>query len=149
MKTWLPLAVIALAVGCASLWSLTAPAPLPAQDKPKADAEKPAPKKTALKLFMRKKLEASQKILEGLTVEDYDLIRDGAKQLKGISAATEFVVSRDQLYIQHADDFRRIVDRLEKMGKERRLDASALAYMDMTMSCIECHRFSRTILIAQ
>src|SRR5438067_1242899 len=41
------------------------------QDKSKptekaADKEKPAPKKIAMKAFMRKKLEASQSVLEGL-----------------------------------------------------------------------------------
>jgi hypothetical protein len=98
---------------------------------------------------MRKKLEASQKVLEGLAVEDFDLILAGARQLKGISAAADFVVSNDPLYTQHADEFRRLADRLEKRAKEQRLDGSALSYMDMTLSCIECHRFARTVLVAQ
>jgi hypothetical protein len=117
-------------------------------DEPNLKDEKAAPKKTALQTFMRRKLESSQKILEGLAVEDFDLIAQGAKDLKGISAAAEFVVSKDALYTQHANEFRRIVDRLEKTAKEKRLDGSALSYMDLTMSCIECHRFVRNVLIA-
>jgi hypothetical protein len=106
-------------------------------------------KKPVLQTFMRRKLEASQKILEGLAVEDFDMIALGARQLRGISAAAEFAVSKDVLYIQHADEFRRIADRLEKVAKEKRLDASALSYMDLTLNCIECHRFVRNILVAQ
>jgi cytochrome c556 len=123
----------------------------PAKEKPQADEKKEpvGPRKIALKNFMRKKLEASQKMLEGLVVEDFDLIRQGTKQAKGISAAAEFVVSDDPLYTQHADEFRRICDRLEKAAKEKRIDGTALAYMDLTLSCIECHKFVRNILIAQ
>ena len=53
-----------------------------------ADARQnePAPKKTPIQLFMRKKLEATQKLMEGLAIEDYELIGQGARQLEGISA---------------------------------------------------------------
>ncbi len=105
------------------------------------------PKKTPLQLFMRKKLEATQKVMEGLVVEDYEMIAQGAKQLKAISAAADFVVVKEAMYTQHADEFRRVVDRLEKQAKEKRLDGAALANMDLTLSCIECHRFVRSTLI--
>jgi hypothetical protein len=125
-----------------------------AQDKAKApekaaDKEKPAPKKIAMKAFMRKKLEASQSVLEGLAVEDFDMIALGARQLKTTSAAAEFMVTNDPMFAQEADEFRRIVAKLEKAGKEKRLDGAALAYMDMTMSCVECHKYVRNVLVAQ
>ncbi|MBS0260781.1 MAG: hypothetical protein JSS02_02395 [Planctomycetes bacterium] len=119
-----------------------------AQAKDDAD-KKPAPKKVAMKLFMRKKLEASQNILEGLAVEDFDMIATGARQLKTTSAAAEFMVVNDPMYAQHADEFRRIADKLEKSAKEKRLDGATLAYVDMTMSCVECHKFVRNILLAE
>jgi len=135
---------VLVGLGLAASWM----ALLAGDDAKKEPETKPAPKKTALQTFMRRKLEASQKILEGLAVEDYDLMGQGAKDLKGISAAAEFVISKDALYTQHANEFRRIADRLEKTAKDKRLDGSALAYMDLTMSCIECHRFVRNVLIA-
>jgi hypothetical protein len=114
-----------------------------------ADARQnePAPKKTPIQLFMRKKLEATQKVMEGLAVEDYDLIGQGARQLEGISAAADFAVVKDALYTQHADEFRRTISKIQKGAKEKRLDSAALGYMDMTMSCIECHKFVRNMLI--
>ncbi|MFN0050751.1 MAG: hypothetical protein ACKV0T_01080, partial [Planctomycetales bacterium] len=121
------------------------------QDKKSDKSDEPEQnnaKKAGLKNFMRKKLDASQKVLEGLAVEDFDLISQGAKQLKATSAAADFMVHNDPLYGQHADDFRRIAARLEKAGKEQRLEGAALAYMDMTMSCVECHKFVRNVLIA-
>jgi hypothetical protein len=118
-----------------------------AQKKDEAE-KKPTPKKIAMKLFMRKKLEASQSVLEGLAVEDFDLITAGARHLKATSAAAEFMVVNDPMYAQHADEFRRVVDKLEKAGKEKRLDGATLAYVDMTLSCVECHKYVRGVLIA-
>jgi hypothetical protein len=114
-----------------------------------ADARQnePAPKKTPIQLFMRKKLEATQKLMEGLAIEDYELIGQGARQLEGISAAADFAVVKEALYTQHADEFRRTVAKIQKGAKEKRLDSAALGYMDMTMSCIECHKFVRNMLI--
>jgi hypothetical protein len=110
--------------------------------------KKPVAKKVAMKLFMRKKLEASQHLLEGLAVEDFDMIATGARQLKTTSAAAEFIVVNDPMYAQQADEFRRIVDKLEKAAKEKRLDGATLGYVDMTMSCVECHKYVRNVLLA-
>jgi predicted GTPase len=98
---------------------------------------------------MRKKLEASQSVLEGLALEDFDLIARGAKHLKTTSAAAEFLVIHDPLYTEQADEFRRIIDKLERAAKEKRIDGATLAYVDMTMSCVECHKYVRNVLVAQ
>ncbi|MGE5192449.1 MAG: hypothetical protein ACM3U2_08085 [Deltaproteobacteria bacterium] len=105
--------------------------------------------KIALRMFMRKKLESSQSVLEGLALEDFDLIAKGAKELKTTSAAAEFMVIHDPLYTEYADDFRRVVDKMAKAAKEKRIDGATLAYMDMTMSCVECHKYVRNVLIAK
>jgi len=129
--------------------------PAPQQKKdakpdPKTDATvKPNLKKIATKAFMRKKLTASQDILEGLAVEDFDLIEKGATSLKAMSVAAEFMVVEDPIYAVYADDFRRAVGRMEKAAKEKRLDGATLGFMDMTMNCVECHKHVRTILVAQ
>lgn len=121
------------------------------QEKPeKKESDKVKPKgRVALKAFMRKKLEASQSVLEGLAVEDFDLIERGAKQLRATSVAAEFMVINDPLYAESAADFTKIVDKLVKAAKEKRLDGSTLAYLDMTMSCVECHKYVRNVLVAK
>lgn len=114
-----------------------------------ADKEKPGVKKTLLRAFMRKKLAASQSILEGLAVEDFDLIAEGAKQLKITATAAEFMVSKDPLYIEHVNDFRRTVNKLALAAKEKSLDGATLVYMDMTISCVECHKHVRNAPVAE
>jgi hypothetical protein len=124
-----------------------------AEDKSKSSekaAEKEKPRgRVALKAFMRKKLESSQSVLEGLAVEDFELIARGAKQLRATSAAAEFIVVNDPIYAQEAADFGKIIDKLAKAAKEKRLDGATLAYVDMTMSCVECHKYVRGVLVAQ
>ena len=120
------------------------------EPSPKAESPtKPGAKKIVMKAFMRKKLASSQDVIEGLALEDFDLIEKGAKQLKAMSAAAEFMASNDPLYKEHADDFRRVVTKMEKAAREKRIDGATLGFMDMTMNCVECHKYVRTILIAQ
>ena len=118
--------------------------PTAAQDKPAARQKEPA-----LTRFMRAKLDASSSVLEGLTTEDFDLIEKGAKQLQAMSAAEEWRVSNDAIYRQHSAEFRRIAEQLEAKAKEKQLDGAALAWMEATMNCIECHRWARAQMIAE
>ncbi len=97
---------------------------------------------------MREKLAASNEVLEGLAIEDFNLILQGANKLAKISDAEEWQVSTDSMYRQHSNEFGRAVKQLQTAAKDRKLDAAALAWLDATMDCIECHRWVRATLIA-
>ena len=58
------------------------------------------------------------------------------------------VASNDPVYLQHSGDFRRIVDKRMKKAADDNLEACALVWLDVTMSCLECHEFMRCILVA-
>jgi hypothetical protein len=143
----LPLAIVCILLA-ALAWLSTAPSNAGDDQAPAAKTQTGG-KKIALKAFMRKKLEASQSIIEGLALEDFDLIEKGARQLKATSAAADFMVINDPLYTNHADEFRRIVAKMEKAAKEKRIDGATLGFLDMTMTCVECHKYARNILVAQ
>lgn len=117
-----------------------------ADDEPKATAKAASPKQE-LRDFMHKKLEASNKILEGLVMEDTDLIQEGAAVLSEMSAAEKWRVSNDAMYQQFSKEFQRTAAKLVEAAKEKNLDRAALRWMDTTMSCIECHRFVRNELV--
>src|SRR5262245_43572973 len=88
------LVIVAVLLGMT--WLLQSPASRAEEESKSAETagakEKPGIKKTVLRAFMRKKLAASQNVLEGLAVEDFDLIAEGAKQLKATAGAAEFMV---------------------------------------------------------
>ncbi len=110
-------------------------------------ADKPAagkpPKNRDLQSFMRKKLAASNQILEGLCTEDMDLVKQGAHALNEMSAAEKWHVSNDVMYKQFSNDFRQITKALEKAAEEGNADRATLKWLDATVSCLDCHRFVR------
>ena len=101
-----------------------------------------------LKDYMRLKLEASNKVLEGLCVNDPAMVKEGAIKLNEMSRSERWRVSNDAMYRQFSGDFRGITQQLIDAAKEENMDRAALKWMDATMSCIECHRFVRGIMVA-
>lgn len=115
-----------------------------ADDKP---AEKA--KNAELSVFMRKKLEASNKILEGLCTEDMSLVQEGASALRELSTAEKFRVSNDVMYRQFSTEFQSLTQELIKAAESGNQDRVALKWMDATMSCMDCHRFVRGMRVAE
>lgn len=122
-----------------------------ADDQPEAPKEKPAAEgreDLAFRDYMRLKLEASNKVLEGLCVDDPALVKEGAVQLNEMSQSERWRVSKDTMYRQFSGEFQGITQQLKEAADEQNMDRAALKWMDATMSCIECHRFVRGIMIA-
>ncbi len=101
-----------------------------------------------LKGFMRMKLEASNRILEGLVVDDLTLVVKGSEALLKMSAAEKWRASNDMMYLQRSRDFRQSVETLRNKATKQSIDGAALAWVDVTMSCIQCHEWVRNVLVA-
>jgi exonuclease VII small subunit len=129
------LAVVLLA-GTAGLWLA---------QKSEGDDE---PAEPVLNKFMRVKLDAANQVLEGLVKHDFGRISQGAKQLRQMSDAEKWRVFNDAMYRQYSAEFRRIVRSLEKSAKEEKLESAAVHWIQATMSCIECHKHVRAVLIS-
>ena len=102
----------------------------------------------AAKEFMRDKLELSQRVLEGLATEDYDLIIAKGTRLSAMSQEADWRLFENPDYDQQSVTFRRHVNSLVKAAKEKNLDAATLAYVRVTMSCVDCHKLVRGKLVA-
>ena len=98
--------------------------------------------------FMRKKLEASSQILEGLATENSALITQGARVLAEMSDAEHWKVQNDVMYRQFSAEFQRTATGLRDAAETNNFDAAALKWIDTTMKCIECHKFVRGARIA-
>lgn len=104
-------------------------------------AKKPEkPELPPLAMFMRAKLAASEQVLDGIVSEDFDKIEKGAIRLQLITTAEEWKVSDDQNYLDQSAQFRRVLSRLKTQAQKKNLDGAALAYVEMTTSCIQCHK---------
>ena len=102
----------------------------------------------AAKEFMRDKLELSQRVLEGLATEDYDLIIAKGTRLSAMTKEADWRLFENPDYDQQSVTFRRHVNSLVKAAKDKNLDAATLAYVRVTMSCVDCHKLVRGKLVA-
>lgn len=93
--------------------------------------------------FMRAKLAHSQNVLEGLSVGDFGLIAKGAHDLSLASQDSNWQVLQTEDYVRQSAEFRRSCDTLRSAADTRNLDAALVAWMDVTMKCVRCHRSMR------
>jgi len=101
--------------------------------------------KEDLKSLIKKKLESSQKVLESLAINDFDTVGNHARELIRISKAAEFRVVKTPQYELHSKQLRWSAEMLEEMAKAKNGDGAALAYVELTLTCLKCHRHVREI----
>ena len=97
---------------------------------------------------MRMKLEYSKKVLEGLTLEDYETIAKNAKALKKLSQDARWeqpTIPDPSDYDVFTGEFQRLTDELEKKAREKNIDGATLAYLRLTMNCVNCHKYVRQL----
>ena len=93
--------------------------------------------------FMRAKLVGSQSVMNGLVTENFGLIHRGAENMKRISEAVQWPVSKDKVYDHHGVEFRLQCDRLMKLADEKNLEGAHYTFLSMTTTCINCHNYVR------
>jgi cytochrome c556 len=99
--------------------------------------------------FMRAKLVHSQKVLEGLATENFDQIAKNAQDLSLLSQAATWQVLQTAEYRDRSTEFRRSADALAEAAKKKNLEGAALAYVDVTMKCVNCHKYVRQVRMAR
>ncbi len=100
------------------------------------------------KPFMQRKLVHAQKVLEAIAMEDYQRIEHHAQQLSLLSQAATWNVINTPEYLMHSREFRRAAEQMRDAAKRKNLDAATLAYVQMTMKCVECHKHVRKVKTA-
>lgn len=98
-----------------------------------------------LRTFMRLKLKHAQEVLEGLSVENYDQIADSAQEIGLLSQASQWQVLQTPEYVRRSTEFRRAVEAISKAAKDRNLDGATLGYVNVTMKCVNCHKYVRSV----
>ena len=80
-----------------------------------------------------------------------DALRRGVmvpQQLALLAQDANWRVFQTPEYRHHSADFQRIAGDLTKAAKARNGDAAALAYVQLTMSCVNCHKYVRSVRMA-
>lgn len=95
--------------------------------------------------FMRPKLEHAQKVLEGLALEDYEMIARSAKAMFRLSEAAEWQVLPDPEYVSYSAEFQKLTNQLAVSAGKQNLDAATLNYVQLTLNCVKCHQHVRDV----
>ncbi len=111
-----------------------------AQDKPNQPEPKDAGGHSVL---MKKKLEYTQNILAGLANEDFDQIHKNAKILNTFGILERWFRADTDAYRAQLKIFRFANDELIRLSEEKNLEGASLAYMQLTLSCVNCHSHVR------
>jgi hypothetical protein len=88
---------------------------------------------------MRRKLEYSQRILEGIVTEDFKLIRKNAEAMQELGRSKAFDGAKTTEYRAQFLIFDFANSELARLANEKKLDGAALAYTQLTLSCVKCH----------
>ncbi len=104
-------------------------------------AQADAPKHSST--VMRAKLEQAQGILEGLSIEDFKLVQDNAKKLSAVTELEQWIHAKDKDYQHQLNAFRTANEEIFRQATEKNLEGATLAYMQMTLSCVQCHKAMR------
>lgn len=103
------------------------------------------PKAKEMDVLMQRKLANAQKVLEGIALNDFEKIAKHAEDLMEVSKAAEWKVLKTPQYETHSNDFRRNAEALTMAAKTKNIDAAALAYVDLTLTCVKCHKHVREV----
>lgn len=100
-------------------------------------------------VFMRQKLEFSKNLLEGLTVENYDMIEKSARGLRRMSTAAEWevpTIPHAEEYLPYTAEFQRLCDEIIKAAQKKNIDGTTLGYVRLTTNCVGCHKYVRAAI---
>ncbi len=101
------------------------------------------PKEEEGSFWMRKKLEYSEHILAGLAKEDYGEIAKNARSMNALSHMERWVRASLPAYRSQLKIFENANEQLVKSAEDENLDGAALAYVQLTLSCVNCHKVVR------
>ena len=102
----------------------------------------------ALRSFMRQKLEASNRILEGLVTDDLSMVEAGSETLLKMSKEAKWRASNDALYRRYSTEFVDAVSDMQDKARSQSIDGTSLAWIKSTMTCLKCHEWVRNTIIA-
>jgi hypothetical protein len=95
--------------------------------------------------FMRVKLNHTKEIVEGLALENFDAIARSAQALATMSLESSWNSFQTTEYIAFSRVFRDGADHLRQAALDHNLDGTTLAFFEVTLSCVQCHKYVRKL----
>jgi hypothetical protein len=116
--------------------------PASAEDK-KPGKGKKADERDKANIWMKRKLDHSQKILAGLTQGDFAMIEKSAEALRVVSYLSQYDFADRPEYRRQVKYFDDANKELIRQAKNKNVNGATLAYTQLTLSCVHCHNIVR------
>jgi hypothetical protein len=119
-------AFLIMSVFCSAFGSAADQAP-PSSDQP-------------MSFWMQRKLEYSKNILAGIAAGDFDKIVTSAESMRKLSTVEGFIRGQTPGYRTQLQIFEASADEIIRQGKNDNAEGAALAFTQLTISCVNCHK---------
>ena len=91
--------------------------------------------------IMREKLGHTQKILEAVVTSDWVALETHSRELERLTSDPRWLVLKSPEYARHSAAFVKSIQVLHDAAAQRDLEATPKAYTDVTLRCVDCHRY--------
>ena len=98
-------------------------------------------KKDPIKPVMERKLGHAKSLLEALATEDFPSISRNAQSLSLLSLESSWNTIVTEEYLKQSNAFRNSLESIRDGAKSKNIDRATLGYVDMTIRCVECHKY--------
>lgn len=105
-----------------------------------AGANAESPQGEPASFWMKKKLDFSKNLLEGIALGDFDKVSQNAKTLRSLSKIESFVRRGTPGYRAQVDAFDQSLAEIIRQAEKENLEGTTLAFHQLTGSCVKCHR---------
>jgi hypothetical protein len=103
----------------------------------------------AVRNVMREKLVHAQMILEAVVTSNWASLETHSRELERLTRDPRWVVLKYPEYAEHSGAFVKAIQNLTRVATQRDLETSPQAYLDVTLRCVDCHRYIARARIAR
>lgn len=94
-----------------------------------------------LQRLMREKLEHSQAILAAVVTSDWQALDAHSRELERIANDPAWTVLRTPEYARYSANFLRATQDLRDAATRLDQETAPVAFVSLTLSCVQCHRY--------
>jgi len=100
--------------------------------------DKPKPEDSSF--WMKKKVEYSHQVFDGLATGDFEQISEGARHMRALGRVETFARGRTPGYRRNLENFQEASEEILRQSEAKNLEGVTLAFTQMTYSCVACHK---------
>jgi hypothetical protein len=94
-----------------------------------------------VKALMKAKAGYAHRLLDAVVLGELEVVRDQAFRLKVVAETSDWKVLDTPEYVRESEAFIRATERLLESAAGGKRESVALAYVDVTLSCVHCHGY--------